>query len=150
MLRVEDIVNILPHRAPMLWVDGVGALKRGVSLVAYKHVNGTEFCFPQRSAHQGSRRVPLPCSLLIESFGQASALLWLYSFPPVDDEQVLLLTSVANISFEAEVFPGDTMEHRVVFERKIGENAIMSGETRVGRQRIAHIERIMLSLRQGF
>lgn len=131
----DEIVRVLPHRPPMLWIDAAGPPPQA-DLVAYRLVTGQEFCFTGAPGD-------LPCSLVAESFGQAGALLWLRR-APLAESQTLMLVSLANLTFEAAVRPGETMEHYVRIDRTLGNTVFVGGETRVGRRRVAQVERMTL------
>lgn len=147
ILNYKDIREILPHRYPMLLVDGVLSLEPNVSIVAVKCVTGAEPCYACLPERVDVNDMAYPQSLVFESFGQAGAILWFQSAQPVKNEIVLMLASIKNCSFEADVLPGDTMAHHVYLERVVGDNVFLSGETRVGQRQIARIEWLTMVVR---
>ncbi len=148
VLDYKDIREILPHRYPMLLVDGVLSLEPNISIVAIKCVTGSELCYARLPEQIDTSSVAYPYSLILESFGQTGAILCRQSIPSATGEDVLMLSSsIKDCIFEAAVFPGDTMEHRVHLEKVIGDNAFLSGETWVEQQRIVRIESLVVALR---
>lgn len=147
VLNYKDIREILPHRYPMLLVDGVLSLEPNVSIVAVKCVTGAEPCYASLPERVDVDGLAYPQSLILESFGQAGAILWLHGAQAVKDETVLMLASIKNCFFEADVLPGDTMAHHVCLERVVGDNVFLSGETRVGQRQVARIEWLTMVVR---
>lgn len=131
----------------MLLVDGVKSLEPGNAIVAVKCVTGSEFCYANLPEQVDNQTLRYPPSLIVESFGQAGALLWLQSSSLLSNETVLLFTSLRNCTFGQDVFPGDTMEHHVRVERVIGDNVLLGGETRVRQHVVMEVEWLMLASR---
>ena len=71
-----QIRAMLPQAAPMVLLDRVQVLEPGRSLRALKAVSGSEPCYQDVPAGLPERRYAYPRSLLLESFGQAAAVLW--------------------------------------------------------------------------
>ncbi len=146
-LSFTDLYAILPHRYPMLMLDHVSALEPGVAITAHKCVTGAEPCYQFVTAPATRGEVAYPASLILESFGQAGAVLWVTSRPPPRTPELLLLASVRDCYFDADVFPGDTMVHRVVIDT-IGDNTVVfSGAVWVGARRVARIGWLLMVVR---
>ncbi|NHC16049.1 3-hydroxyacyl-ACP dehydratase FabZ family protein, partial [Motilibacter deserti] len=79
MREYADIRAVLPHRHPVLLVDRVVELKEFASIVTLKAVSGSEPCYAQMDEGLPASAYAYPGSLLLESFGQSGALLWLES-----------------------------------------------------------------------
>src|SRR6266511_1374095 len=75
--------------------------------------------------------------LIVESFSQAGAILWKQSAGRGGSDDVLMFGVARDCEFEHDVFPGDSMQHRVRLERALGDSLFLSGETWVGDRRIA-------------
>lgn len=144
-LNFNDLHTILPHRYPMLMVDHVGALEPGVAITARKCISGTDPCYQFVRDPGSPHDVAYPPSLILESFGQAGAILWLKS--TLVNPGVLMLASVRNCLFEAEVFPGDTLEHHVRIDRLLEDTVIFSGDTWVGLRRVVHVDWLVAVIR---
>jgi 3-hydroxyacyl-[acyl-carrier-protein] dehydratase len=134
-----EIQSILPHRYPMLMVDAVLSLEPQRSIVAIKCVTGNEPCYARLPEDSTRQRSAYPVSLIVESFSQAGAILWMKSAPTQGSSGVLMFGVARDCVFERDVFPGDTMQHRVRLERAIADSLFLSGETWVGDRRIARL-----------
>lgn len=149
MLEHAEIRRILPHDHPMVLVDRIVSLEPGVSAVGTKAITGGEPCY--RSLRAGARpeAFAYPASLLLESFGQTAAILWLKSAhdASVGDDHVLMLVALRNCRLERAVFPGDVLEHHVKIDATVGENVFVGGESTVGGGRVATIESMMAVVR---
>ncbi len=145
LLTYADIQRIMPHRYPMLLVDAVYSLEPNTSIVAIKCVTANEPCYTGLPNDVDVRRLAYPYSLIIESLGQAGGILWIYSarLAGRDIDGVLMFVSARDCFFESDVLPGDVMEHRVRLERVVADAVFLSGETWVGRRRVARMEELM-------
>ncbi len=128
----REILGVLPHRHPMLLVDAVVAIEPGRSITATKCVTRDEACYARASGEAA-----YPCSLILESFGQAAALLWLSGGAPADG--VLIFAVAKDCVFEGEVFPGEVMEHRATLEKAAADSAVFSGEVWVDDRRVVRV-----------
>jgi 3-hydroxyacyl-[acyl-carrier-protein] dehydratase len=136
---------ILPQRYPLLLVDQVLELQPGSFIRTIKAVTATEPCFadtPEEGLHE------YPRSLIIESLGQSSALLWLADHPvSPDDDRVLMFAGARDFRFEGSAYPGDVMRHDVRLDGVVADTAFASGETWVGRRRIATVSAMIATRR---
>ena len=139
LLGYADIQSILPHRHPMLMVDAVLSLEPQQSIVAIKCVTGNEPCYARLPDAPTRRQSAYPRSLIVESFSQAGAILWMQSVSVLGSDSVLVFGVAKDCVFEGDVFPGDTMEHRVTLERSLSDSLILSGETWVSDGRVARM-----------
>ena len=151
MLSHSDIQHILPHRYPLLLLDSVYALIPEKSIVARKCVTANESCYAYIPENAENEAWAYPLSLIVESFGQAGAVLWMHSISLAGSklqklQGTLVFTVARNCFFEKDVFPGDVMEHRVKFDRVVANSAIFNGEVWVKEQRVVRIEWIMATV----
>ncbi len=137
LFSYADIQSMLPHRYPMLMIDAVLALEPRHSIIAVKCVTGNEPCYARLPEEPTERQVAYPRCLIVESFSQAGVILWKQSASPDEADNVLMFGVARDCEFERDVFPGDTMQHRVNLERALGDSLFLSGETWVGDHRIA-------------
>ncbi|MGW0479918.1 3-hydroxyacyl-ACP dehydratase FabZ family protein [Nonomuraea sp. NPDC003214] len=133
-IGVDRIRKVIPHRFPILLLDRVVAVTPGESLVAVKAVTCTEPCYEGIGDEAGPGAYDYPWPLLLESWAQAAALLALWESPNPDvlAGDVVLAGGMRNVRFHRPVRPGQVIEHRVRMVRKVGENAVMEGESLVG------------------
>jgi 3-hydroxyacyl-[acyl-carrier-protein] dehydratase len=142
------IRHVLPQRHPMLLVDRVLAREPGRSLRAVKAVSGSDPCYAGLPEGAPPERYAYPRSLLIESFGQSAALLWLDDGEPAAGEgQVLLFAGARQYHFEDDAFPGDVLRHEVRLDSVVAGTAFASGETWVGGRRVAAVAALIAARR---
>jgi 3-hydroxyacyl-[acyl-carrier-protein] dehydratase len=135
-MREPDRVRaVLPQRHPMLLVDRVLDLEPGRAIRAVKAVTVAEPCYAHLPDDLPARRYAYPVPLLIESLGQAAALLWLDGAALDDD--VLLLAAVRDYVVEGPVHPGDVVRHEVRVDSVKAGTAFAHGESYVDERRIA-------------
>lgn len=143
-----DVRAVLPQRFPLLLVDRVLELEPGRRISTVKAVTGTDACFADLPEGAQHRHYSYPYSLIIESFGQSAALLWLNGrLPTPDDEQVLMFVGATNFSFEATAHPGDVLRHEVRLDSVIADTAFASGEIWVGDRRLATVATLVATRR---
>ncbi len=128
---------LLPQRYPLLLVDRVLELVAGDRIRTVKAVSGTDPCYAHLSDGVDARCHDYPGSLVVESFGQSAALLWLDGADPAPDDRVLMFVGARGVRFEAVARPGDVLRHEVRLEAVLADTAFATGETWVGDQRIA-------------
>lgn len=149
LLSHADITRILPHRHPVLLVDAVLSLEPGVGITATKAVTGSEPCYAGLADGLPGSAYAYPVSLIVESFGQAGAVLWLVGTP--DEERpagTLIFGAARGVVVHGSAFPGDVLVHDVRIETIKGPNAFMSGEVRAGGRLIATIGSVLAVIRE--
>lgn len=141
----------LPHGHPMVLLDRVVALRPGYFIHAVKAVSGSEPCYAGLDRSTLGYGYAYPASLIVESFGQAAAILWLRSHlrhgAARRDDEVLMLAAVRDCRFEGRAFPGDVLHHTARLEHRSNGAAFVSGETRVRRHRIASFGSLLAVVR---
>lgn len=115
-LDVNQIMERLPHRYPMLLVDRVLEMVPGKSIVAIKNVSINEPFFTGHFPHHPV----MPGVLIIEALAQAAAL---FSFEgntelnPADKRIAYYLVGMDEARFRKPVVPGDQLRLEVVADR---------------------------------
>ncbi len=106
-MNIQDILEVLPHRYPMLLVDRIEQLEPGKSCVGIKNVTINEPFFP---GHYPGLPI-MPGVLIIEAMAQAGAVILLA------DEHfkglVPIIGNVDEVKFRRQVIPGDQLRTRV-------------------------------------
>ncbi|MEY9485185.1 3-hydroxymyristoyl/3-hydroxydecanoyl-(acyl carrier protein) dehydratase [Streptomyces calvus] len=120
------MLDILPVAHPIVLVDRVDAIEPGRRIVASKAVTGSEPCYRSMSAGLPGSRYTYPHSLMLESFGQAAALLWLGD---ASDDGVRMAASVRDCRFAGQVYPGAVLRHEARIDRLISDDVFVSGRT---------------------
>lgn len=114
-LDVQQIMERLPHRYPMLLVDRVIEMVPGKSVVAIKNVSINEPFFNGHFPHHPV----MPGVLIIEALAQAAALFSFEDndFKPADKKMAYYLVGVDGARFRRPVVPGDQLRLEVVAEK---------------------------------
>ncbi len=101
-LSKNQIIELLPHREPMLLIDELINIKKLFSATAIVNVKKDSF-FVQ--GHFPGQPV-MPGVLIVEAFGQAAAALTAYGIDPKEYENKLVyLMSVEKARFRSPVLP---------------------------------------------
>ena len=103
VMKIEDIMNILPHRYPFLLVDRVIEKNGTESLAAIKNITINEEFF---NGHFPGLPV-MPGVLQVEAMAQAVGLLML------EPGKIPLFMSVDKCKFRKQVVPGDQLRIEV-------------------------------------
>ncbi|MBS1718674.1 MAG: 3-hydroxyacyl-ACP dehydratase FabZ [Armatimonadetes bacterium] len=115
MINIEEILNTLPHRYPMLLVDRILELEPGKRLVGLKNVTINEAFFV---GHYPGLPV-MPGVLVLEAMAQAGAVMLLVT--PEHLGKVPLIGSIDNAKFKQMVVPGDQLISHVELDRMRGD-----------------------------
>ena len=106
VMDIHQILKQLPHRYPILLVDRVLELEKGVSIKAIKNVSINEPFFLGHFPH----RPVMPGVLMLEALARAAALL---SFATLDvtpdDQTVYYFAGIDGARFKRPVEPGDQL-----------------------------------------
>jgi 3-hydroxyacyl-[acyl-carrier-protein] dehydratase/UDP-3-O-[3-hydroxymyristoyl] N-acetylglucosamine deacetylase/3-hydroxyacyl-[acyl-carrier-protein] dehydratase len=104
VLKVEEILDLLPHRYPFLLVDRVISLEPGKSIVAIKNVTANESFF---EGHFPEIKI-MPGVLIVEAVAQAGGILLYHSLPDAA-KKLVVLSKLQHVKFRKIVVPGDQM-----------------------------------------
>lgn len=117
-LNQEEIMEIIPHRDPMLLVDAVEALEPGASIVS------TFFVDPGREIFAGHfpGEPVLPGVYSVECMAQTADILLLSTERYAG--KVPLFLGINNVRFLRKILPGDTLEIRAALSSERAEKAI--------------------------
>ena len=113
-MDIHQILKQLPHRYPILLVDRVLEIEKGVRIKAIKNVSINEPFFMGHFPH----RPVMPGVLMLEALAQAAALL---SFDALgstpDDNTVYYFAGIDGARFKRPVEPGDQLILDVSIDR---------------------------------
>jgi 3-hydroxyacyl-[acyl-carrier-protein] dehydratase len=113
-MDIHQILKQLPHRYPILLVDRVLEIEKGVRIKALKNVSINEPYFVGHFPHHPV----MPGVLILEALAQAAALLAfdaLGSAP--DDQSVYYFAGIDGARFKRPVEPGDQLILDVELDR---------------------------------
>ena len=114
MMDIHKILKQLPHRYPILLVDRVLEIEKGVRIKALKNVSINE---PHFQGHFPHRPV-MPGVLMLEALAQAAALLAFDTLGETpDDQTVYYFAGIDGARFKRPVEPGDQLILEVELDR---------------------------------
>lgn len=122
-------IEVLPHRAPFLFVDEITAVEPGVSASGRWHLTGDEWFF----AGHFPGRPTLPGVLMCEAIAQMGAIAVLVGGH--HEGKIPLFGGLDSARFRQQVQPGDTLELEVQLGRmsaragKGSGKALLNGKT---------------------
>lgn len=139
VLDVADIMHVmelLPHRYPMLLIDKVVDMIPSKSATGVKNVTINE---PYFQGHFPGHPV-MPGVLIIEAMAQTAAALVVHTLGTSMEGRVVYFMTVDKGRFRHPVSPGDTMHLPVRVLRGHGAVWKFAGEAKVGDQVVAQAE----------
>jgi 3-hydroxyacyl-[acyl-carrier-protein] dehydratase len=130
----EDILAVLPHRPPFLFVDRVVSLEPDRRIVAERSLRADE---PHFAGHFPDYPV-MPGVLTTDALAQTSGLLIgisqaIREGAPPPPTRIYLLAS-ANVKFRAPAFPGETLRLEATAEKQFGNLFSFVVEATAGRK----------------
>ena len=133
-LNKKEIINLLPHRDPMLLIDELYDIKKLHSATALVNVKKDSF-FVQ--GHFPGQPV-MPGVLIVESFGQAAAALTAHGLDKATyDNKLVFLMSVEKARFRNPVIPDCKLELHIEAIRSHGRVWKYKGEASVNGKKMA-------------
>jgi len=127
-LDVEQVMALIPHRFPMLLVDRVEQLDRGVSAVGIKNVTIND---PFFAGHFPGKPV-MPGVLIIEALAQTAGVVAMDAELDKGATSLIYFMSIQHARFRQPVVPGDRLELHVVKERARRNVWRFNAEAKVG------------------
>jgi 3-hydroxymyristoyl/3-hydroxydecanoyl-(acyl carrier protein) dehydratases len=133
-LSKKDIMDLLPHRDPMLLINELKNIKKLFSATAVVNVKKDSF-FVQ--GHFPGQPV-MPGVLIVEAFGQAAAALTAHGLDKSTYENKLVfLMNIEKARFRNPVVPDCTLELNIEAVRSHGRVWKYKGEAIVGEKKMA-------------
>ena len=133
-LNKQDIINLLPHREPMLLIDELSEIQKLSSATAVVKVRKDSFFvqghFPENPV--------MPGVLIVESFGQAAAALTAHGLDKATYENKLVfLMGVEKARFRNPVIPDCDLILKIKAIRSHGRVWKYQGEAFVDNKKMA-------------
>jgi UDP-3-O-[3-hydroxymyristoyl] N-acetylglucosamine deacetylase/3-hydroxyacyl-[acyl-carrier-protein] dehydratase len=104
VMDIQQILDFLPHRYPMLLVDRILEVEEGERIVGLKNVTINE---PFFNGHFPGHPI-MPGVLIVEAMAQAGGLLMMSEMENVA-EKVVYFMSLDNVKWRKPVVPGDQL-----------------------------------------
>jgi 3-hydroxyacyl-[acyl-carrier-protein] dehydratase len=109
ILDITRIMEMIPHRYPVMMVDRVLEYVPGESAVGLKNVTANE---PHFTGHFPSFPV-MPGVLIVESMAQTAAILVVKTLGKESEGKLVYFMTVDNARFRKPVVPGDALHIHV-------------------------------------
>ncbi len=137
VIDVHGIMELIPHRYPMLLIDRVIDVKLDESAVGIKNVTFNEHFF---QGHFPAKAV-MPGVLIIEALAQTSAVLAAKTMGEEAKGKLVYFMSIESAKFRKPVVPGDVL-HLHVAKLRGGNRRVwkLTGEAKVGGVKVAEAE----------
>ena len=136
-LTKKDIINLLPHREPMLLIDELINIKHLHSATAIMNVKKNSFYV---DGHFPGNPV-LPGVLIVEAFGQAAAALTAHGIDPKEyKDKLVYLMSVEKARFRNPVMPDCELHLDIEAIRSHGRVWKYKGVAKVDGKKVADAE----------
>ena len=134
ILNKKDIIDLLPHREPMLLIDELYDIVPLISATALMNVNNKAFYV---NGHFPDNPV-LPGVLIVEAFGQAAAALTAHGIDKNEyQNKLVFLMTIEKARFRNPVIPNCKLELKIKAVRSHGRVWKYKGEAFVGEKRMA-------------
>ncbi|MDJ0835633.1 MAG: 3-hydroxyacyl-ACP dehydratase FabZ [Acidobacteriota bacterium] len=114
-IDIHGIMDLIPHRYPMLLVDRILEYERGKGIVGLKNVTMNEQFF---QGHFPERPV-MPGVMIIEAMAQTGGVLVMQEYENIEDYVIFFMT-IDKVKFRRPVVPGDQirMEIEVLYFKR--------------------------------
>jgi len=138
-LTYKDIIKILPHRHPFLFVDMITELEVGERVVGIKNVTINEYFF---TGHFPGKPI-MPGVLVIEAMAQVGGILAKLSEPESmtsKRDNAIYFMAIDKVRFRKPIFPGDQIIFELTAMRKGSRIWKMRGTAMVNKEIAAEAE----------
>ncbi len=105
-LTITEIMNLIPHRYPMLLVDRIENIVIGQSCKGIKNVSINEEFF---QGHFPKEPI-MPGVLIVEAMAQTAGALVCHSLGELQSDFSVYFMSMNDVKFRKPVLPGDVLE----------------------------------------
>lgn len=134
---LDEILEIIPHRQPFLFVDRVIKFKPYKIIVAERKIKKDE---PWFKGHFPQKAI-MPGVLVLDALAQTSGLLLGFSKQVTDNENEtknkMFYLAASNIKFVSPAYPGETLNLIAEYNENFGVLYSYHTEALVGRKIIA-------------
>jgi 3-hydroxyacyl-[acyl-carrier-protein] dehydratase len=134
LLNIQEILDNLPHRYPMLLVDRILEMEPGKYAKGLKNVTINEAFF---QGHYPGKPI-MPGVLIIEAMAQAAAVMLIAA--PEHQGRIPLIGAIDNVKFKRIVVPGDQLITVVEVEWMRGSIGRFKGTASVEGETVAQMQ----------
>ncbi|MFZ1990573.1 MAG: 3-hydroxyacyl-ACP dehydratase FabZ [Alphaproteobacteria bacterium] len=135
-IDIKRIMELLPHRYPMLMIDRIEDVKLGISATGIKNVTFNE---PFFLGHFPGHPI-MPGVLIVEAMAQTAGALVKHSLGTERGDEVVYFMTIDKAKFRKPVVPGDTLKLHVNLIRERAPVWRFAGEARVNGELRAEAE----------
>ncbi|MFC7050580.1 3-hydroxyacyl-ACP dehydratase FabZ [Emcibacter nanhaiensis] len=132
-IDVLRIMELIPHRYPMLLIDGLKDIEAGETAVGVKNVTINEHFF---QGHFPDQPV-MPGVLIVEAMAQTAAAMVMLTLGQEAEGKIVYFMSIDGAKFRRPVVPGDQLELHVKKEQNRRNVWKFSGQGKVNGQLVA-------------
>ena len=128
MQHLKEILALIPHRPPFLWVDRIISSAENW-IITEKHI---DLDMDILRGHYPGNPI-MPGVILCEAIFQSAALLMAKRNPIIIQKESLIpvLTRIGGVKFKKAVFPGDTVQIKVILTETIANACCFKGTLKV-------------------
>jgi 3-hydroxymyristoyl/3-hydroxydecanoyl-(acyl carrier protein) dehydratase len=148
VLNREQILDLIPHRPPFLWIDSIVELEIGVRCVALKSIDPSEALF---AGHFPGNAI-LPGVIIIEAAAQTAAVMLSSATRHAASTErstaaggSRLLAAVNRFKFLKPVRPGSELRIETTVVTEVGPMAYVEATVWVGHDQVAKGELAVVS-----
>jgi 3-hydroxyacyl-[acyl-carrier-protein] dehydratase len=147
VLTREQILDLVPHRPPFLWIDRITELESGVRCVAIKYIDPAE---PVFAGHFPGNPI-FPGVLIVEAAAQTAAVmvgsLGHRNLPdaPRENGQGYSLAAIRSFKFLRPVYPGSELRIEVKMVSALDSMASIQAQAWVEEKEVARGELFVVS-----
>ena len=133
IINKEEIIKLLPHREPFLFLDKCEIIEIGKKGIGYRKFLPSEYFF---TGHFPNMPIT-PGIFIIEALAQTASVLVMHSLNLVFENKLVYFMSIENAKFRKPVFPNSILHLNV--KKKQHRELVwkFSGEAKVGNQKVA-------------
>ena len=124
MILLEEIMELIPHRKPFLFIDECEIIKTGEEGIGNRIFQEDEYFF---KGHFPNMPI-VPGVILIESMAQTAGIVVSKKYEKYNDKSVLFM-SVSKAKFRKPVYPNQKISFHVKFLNSVKSVYKFSGET---------------------
>lgn len=133
LIDIQEIMELIPHRYPILLVDKVISIEPGESIVGVKNVTFNE---PHFMGHFPDKPI-MPGVLIIEALAQAGAIMVMKTDEFSTGNNLVYFMSIDGAKFRKPVVPGDTVELHISKIQNRGPVWKLDAVAKVNGQKVA-------------